>query len=275
MRSTNSSTTLVGRANCQFHFFVPELEWRHRGHNGRRAICLIATTQVSQHRNFSQEWARRAHSRVVCRGAGERRGGEAVCLQHLRFWQSKAYPQQRPRACGPLRRTREAAWRMGRSTGGGRYWRGSGTWHEAAEQEIYAVEAATGFLFVFLAQQTSCVLDSPCVNGLAQSYSCQFHTARIHRMQKAHAMAQKWLCHLVAATAATAAASAATGGGGRFCGSSIAGAVCGCEDGKLNAGLLAGALGAGDFLLLIDDNLLKAGFALFANVFIDGHGRSE
>src|SRR6266478_766862 len=102
--------------------------------------------------------------------------------------------------------------------------------------------------------------------------SCQFHTARIHRMQNAHAMAQKWLCHLVAATAATAAASAATGGGGRFCGSSIAGAVCGCEDGKLNAGLLAGALGAGDFLLLIDDNLLKAGFALFANVFIDGHG---
>ena len=125
------------------------------------------------------------------------------------------------------------------------------------------MEAATGFLFVFLTQQTSCVLDSPCVNGLQLTHKQQ--------RLKVVSSTQDWLCHLVAAAAATAAASAATGGGGRFCGSSIAGAVCGCEDGKLNAGLLAGALGAGDFLLLIDDNLLKAGFALFANVFIDGH----
>src|SRR5260370_17730880 len=91
-------------------------------------------------------------------------------------------------------------------------------------------------------------------------------------MQNAHAMAQKWLCALVAAAAATAATSAATGGGRRFCGSSIAGAVCGCEDGKLDARPLAGALGAGDFLLPVDDNLLEPGFALFTNVFVDGHG---
>jgi hypothetical protein len=31
------------------------------------------------------------------------------------------------------------------------------------------VEAVAGFLFVLLTQQTSSVLDSPCVNGLAQS----------------------------------------------------------------------------------------------------------
>jgi len=34
----------------------------------------------------------------------------------------------------------------------------------------------------------------------------------------------------------------------------------GGENRKLDAGLLAGALGAGYFLLLIDDNLLEAGF---------------
>jgi PPOX class probable F420-dependent enzyme len=47
----------------------PALEWRHRGHNGRRAIWLVARAQVPQYRNFSQEWTRRAHSGVVCRGA--------------------------------------------------------------------------------------------------------------------------------------------------------------------------------------------------------------
>ncbi len=91
-------------------------------------------------------------------------------------------------------------------------------------------------------------------------------------MQNAHAMAQKWLCHLVAATAATAAASPATGGDGGFGGSAIATAVCGGEDGKLDCGFLAGAFGAGDFLLPVDDNLLEPGFALFTNVFVDGHG---
>jgi hypothetical protein len=82
---------------------------------------------------------------------------------------------------------------------------------------------------------------------------------------------QKWLSHLMAAAAATAAASAATGGGGGFGGSSIAAAVCGGEDGKLDCGFFASALGAGDFLLLVDDNLLEAGFALFTKVFVDGH----
>src|SRR5712664_1237055 len=76
---------------------------------------------------------------------------------------------------------------------------------------------------------------------------------------------------LMAAAAATAAASAATGGGGGFGGNSIAGAVCGGEDGKLDARLLAGALGTSDFLLLVDDNLLKARFAFIAQVFVDGH----
>jgi hypothetical protein len=78
---------------------------------------------------------------------------------------------------------------------------------------------------------------------------------------------------LITAAAATAAGSAANDGrGGRFGGSSVAASVCGGEDGKLDAGFLAGALGAGDFLLLVDDNLLKASFALFAKVFVDGHG---
>jgi len=40
----------------------------------------------------------------------------------------------------------------------------------------------------------------------------------------------------------------------------------------VDAGFLAGALGASDFLLLVDDNFLETGVALFAKVFVDGHG---
>jgi hypothetical protein len=84
---------------------------------------------------------------------------------------------------------------------------------------------------------------------------------------------QEWLCYLVAAAAATTAGSPSTDGRrGRFGGSSVAAAVGGGEDRKLNAGFLAGALGAGYFLLLVDNNLLKAGFALVTEVFVDGHG---
>src|SRR5258707_3002073 len=91
-------------------------------------------------------------------------------------------------------------------------------------------------------------------------------------MQNAHAMAQKWLCALVAAAAATAATSAASGeGGGGLGGGAVPITGGGSEDRELDAGFLAGALGAGDFLLLIDDNLLKAGFALFAQGFVDKH----
>src|SRR5712671_334207 len=78
---------------------------------------------------------------------------------------------------------------------------------------------------------------------------------------------------LVAAAAATTAGSAATEGRSRgFGGCSVAAAVGGGEDRKLDAGFLASALGAGYFLLPVDDNLLKAGFALFTEVFVNGHG---
>src|SRR5258708_15916682 len=77
--------------------------------------------------------------------------------------------------------------------------------------------------------------------------------------------------HLVAAAAASAAASAASGGSGGFGGSSIASAVCSGEDRKLDGSFSAGALGAGDFLLLIDYNLFKARFALVTYAFVDGH----
>jgi hypothetical protein len=39
----------------------------------------------------------------------------------------------------------------------------------------------------------------------------------------------------------------------------------------LDTGFLAGAFGASDLLLLIDDDLLEAGFARIAQVFVDGH----
>ena len=78
---------------------------------------------------------------------------------------------------------------------------------------------------------------------------------------------------LVAAAAATTTGSAATEGRSRgFGGCSVAAAISGGEDRKLDVGFLAGALGAGYFLLLVDDNLLKAGVALFTQVFVDRHG---
>ena len=76
---------------------------------------------------------------------------------------------------------------------------------------------------------------------------------------------------LVAAAATSAATSAAAGGGGGLSGSSIAGAVCGGEDGKLDGGFFAGACGTGDFLLTVDDDFFELGFAVVADVFVDGH----
>jgi hypothetical protein len=75
---------------------------------------------------------------------------------------------------------------------------------------------------------------------------------------------------LVAAATAAAAASAATRARGGFCGTA---GHCGAEDGKLDAGLLAGALGAGDLLLAVDDDFFELGFAVVADVFVDGHAR--
>ena len=77
---------------------------------------------------------------------------------------------------------------------------------------------------------------------------------------------------LVAAAAAPATGATAGRRRGGLCRAAIAGAVGGGEDRKLNAGLLAGTLGAGDFLLLVEDNLLEAGVALFTQVFVDRHG---
>ena len=73
---------------------------------------------------------------------------------------------------------------------------------------------------------------------------------------------------MAAATAAAAAPSTARGatrGGG-----GAAGARRG-EDGELDRGFFAGALGAGDFLLFVDNDFLELGFAVFANVFVDWH----
>jgi hypothetical protein len=39
----------------------------------------------------------------------------------------------------------------------------------------------------------------------------------------------------------------------------------------LDGGFFAGALGAGNFLLLVDDDFFELGLAVVANVFVDGH----
>ena len=76
---------------------------------------------------------------------------------------------------------------------------------------------------------------------------------------------------VAAATAAAAASSATTGEGTGRPRRAVAGTGRGAEDGKLNRSFLAGALGAGDFLLLIDDDLFELGLAVVADVFVDGH----
>src|SRR5208282_5623926 len=78
---------------------------------------------------------------------------------------------------------------------------------------------------------------------------------------------------LVAGAAATAAAAAsareAARGRGGFAGTGRG------ENGELDRGFLAGALGAGDFVLLVDDNLFKALVAVFADVFVNGQCRGS
>src|SRR6266851_2020395 len=124
----------------------------------------------------------------------------------------------------------------------------------------------------------------------SRSESCLI--SNLPRLADGHS--QEWLCHgacrnrrqnsfekprhgrrpiqLLVAAATAAAATAATGEG---LGGPIVGAVRGAEDGELDGVLLAGTLGAGDFLLLVDDDFFEAGVAVFADVFVDGHVRPE
>ena len=77
----------------------------------------------------------------------------------------------------------------------------------------------------------------------------------------------KLVAAAAAATAATTAAAGGTAGRGA--------AASGREDGKLNRGFFAGTLGAGDFLLFVDDDFFKAFAAGIADVFVDGHGDED
>jgi len=43
----------------------------------------------------------------------------------------------------------------------------------------------------------------------------------------------------------------------------------------LNGIFLSGALGAGNFLILIQDNSFEGRFAVVANVFVNGHALSD
>lgn len=73
---------------------------------------------------------------------------------------------------------------------------------------------------------------------------------------------------MATAAAATAGAATTRGSGGGLGGAAGDG---GTEDGELNGGLSAGAPWAGDFLLPIDYDFLEFGFAVVADVFVDGH----
>ena len=81
---------------------------------------------------------------------------------------------------------------------------------------------------------------------------------------------QEWLRYgLVAAATATAAGAASSCGRsegfGRAAGDTRA------KHGKLDCGFFAGAFGAGDFLLFIEDEFFEWRFAIVADVFVDGH----
>jgi hypothetical protein len=74
---------------------------------------------------------------------------------------------------------------------------------------------------------------------------------------------------VAAATTAAAASAASRGGRERLWRATGDG---GAKNGKLERGFFAGAFGAGDFLLLVQDELFELGFAIVADVFVDGHG---
>ena len=75
---------------------------------------------------------------------------------------------------------------------------------------------------------------------------------------------------MAGATAPTTSTASAGGRSGRFGRTASYG---GAENRKLNRVLLARALGAGDFLLLVDDDFLEFRGAIVANVFVDWHVR--
>lgn len=80
------------------------------------------------------------------------------------------------------------------------------------------------------------------------------------------------MSELVTTATAAATAPAATRRAARWSGG--AAVASRCEDRELDGGLFAGALGAGDFLLFIDDDFFEVRFALVANVLVDGHSVS-
>jgi hypothetical protein len=77
---------------------------------------------------------------------------------------------------------------------------------------------------------------------------------------------------MAAATAAAAGAAASGRGRGRF---GRAAGDGGAKNGKLECGFFAGAFGAGDFLLLVQDEFFELRFAVVADVFVDGHALSS
>jgi hypothetical protein len=74
---------------------------------------------------------------------------------------------------------------------------------------------------------------------------------------------------MATATAATARSA------GRWCGgrgrSAISVSARCAKYGKLNGIFRSGALGAGNFLILIQDNSFEGRFAIVASVFVNGH----
>jgi hypothetical protein len=74
-------------------------------------------------------------------------------------------------------------------------------------------------------------------------------------------------------TAATAAAAASTARrAGTAGGFGSAARYRRTEDGKLDFGVLARAFRAGNLLIAIDNDFFEGVLAVFADVFVDGHG---
>jgi hypothetical protein len=80
---------------------------------------------------------------------------------------------------------------------------------------------------------------------------------------------------LVTGTTATAAATAAAAARKSAGGGGAAARTGSSKDGQLDRSFLAGALGAGNLLLLVDYDLFKVLVAVFADVFVNGHVRSS
>src|SRR5580693_4007243 len=112
-------------------------------------IYGVCRAKIFESRDVKEKRRWRENAGVVCGGAvGEARfeRRETVRLHHRRFRKSQTHPQQSPRENCSVHHARRGTRRMGGRACRDCHRRRSRTWYGAAEQKVFPMEAALGFL---------------------------------------------------------------------------------------------------------------------------------